>query len=163
MMFPCFHPGHQVWSGPPNTLETTSECIEKKSLEPPITLDELLAKDLHLVTYYPRYGGGNVGVFIAGQVEELAMMADAMSDSGDYCYHIEHMLRGTPYFPYGVGDTFQEALADALNRVNKFTRDEWFNHAYYEVFEAPLDYPKIREQYCEWEPLRSMKELIKEE
>jgi hypothetical protein len=131
--------------------------------ETPITLDELLAKELHLVTYEPRYIGDapiKVGVFIAGNLEELASMADDMDASGDYCQHIEHMLRGTPYFPWGEGRTFQEALDNAMECVNRFTREEWFNYAWREVLIAPLSYREIEVAYRDWKPLPSMATLI---
>ena len=133
----------------------------------PITLDELLEKDLHLITYTPRYGGGpdnKVGVFIAGNMGnllELAMMADAMTDSGDYCGHIKNMLYGTPYFPWGEGATFQEAVDRALASVNAFPREQWFASAYYEVGNAPSLYHQIRESYREWPPLISIEEAVK--
>lgn len=129
----------------------------------PITLDELLRKELHLVTYEPRYShhaGFKVGVFIAGNLTALAAMADAMTDGGDYCSHIENMLNGTPYFPWGEGITFQEAVDAALTRVNQFSRTQWFNAAYYEVHNAPSAYAEIRKNYKEWPPLPSIEEAI---
>jgi hypothetical protein len=129
----------------------------------PITIDELLARDMHLVTYSCRHGRGPdamVGVFIAGNVEELAMMAEGMTASGDDCQHIEHMLRRTPYFPWGVGEDLQAAIANALKRVNRYPRKQWFNYAYPEVWKAPLAYPHIEQSYVDWEPLPSMEVLI---
>ncbi len=128
-----------------------------------ITLDDLLADDFHLVTYTPRYGdgpGAEVGVFIGGNIEELAMIADAMTDSGDYCQHIEHMLYRTPYFPWGVGSTFQQAVDKALERVNTVKRHVWFNAMRNVVCRAISDYPAIREAYTDWPALPSVEESM---
>ena len=135
-----------------NTINTPSR---------PITLDELLVNDLHLVTYEPRYSDSNVGLFIAGNVEELAMMAEAMTDSGDYCDHILHMVQYTPYFPWGEGDNFAEALALALQAVNRIPREMWIKYAFTEVLTAPSRYPEIRENYVFWDPLPSINNLMK--
>lgn len=143
-----------------------------------ITLDELLSHGLHLVTYKPRYSNLHfvnmsgpsrslfegkdealVGVMIAGHLPELAEMADAMTDSGEYCQHIENMLYNTPYFPHGEGHTFQEALDKALIKINKFSKRQWFDYAIHAVERAPSDYAKIREKYINWEPLPTIEQL----
>jgi hypothetical protein len=128
----------------------------------PITLEELLRDDFNLVTYNVRYGGPAIGVMIAGQLPELAEMADAMTDSGDYCDHITNMLIGTPYFPWGEGDTFQEAVDRALQRVNTVPRDQWFKCVRNAVWKAPGEYGKVRDSYRNWEPLPPVEELLVE-
>ena len=164
--------------------EVTTNEFTQASTTLPITLDELLCGeyDLYLVTYQPRYSnlyainistntttqlfnGADevlIGVMIAGNLSELAMMADDMTASGDYCQHIKHMLNGTPYFPWGEGHTFQEAVDNALARVNSISREQWLNYARYSVVSAPSAYPEIREQYVDWPPLQTIDELIAE-
>jgi hypothetical protein len=128
----------------------------------PITVEELLTERMmHLISYDPRYGGGGIGVFIAGHIECLTQMADAMSDSGDYAMHIYNMLYGTPYFPWGEGDTLQEAITVAMARVNSIPRDHWLGYAYIEVFNAPRAYSAVRDSYRDWNPLPSLEELMK--
>ena len=143
-------------------IPTPMEPLAEIKLIGNITLDELIKKGLNLVTYAPRYSDGNCGVFIGGNLGnlvELAMMADGMTDSGDYCQHIEHMLFDTPYFPWGEGATFQIALNNAMARVNQFTREDWFDYAYYVVAAIPGDYPAIREAYINWPPYPSIAQL----
>lgn len=120
-----------------------------------ITLNELLTNGGYLVTYRPRYCAGTpikVGVIISGDPQYAAAMADAMTDSGDYCQHIENMMDGTDYFPNGEGATFEEAIANAMLKVNRHTREQ-FNHAWPHVLRACHDYAAIREAYVPWPSL----------
>jgi hypothetical protein len=137
-----------------------------------ITLDELLQKGFTLITYKPRYSNLHivhfdgrpiesaltgtdeilVGVFIANGVE-VAALADAMTDSGEYCQHLENMIYNTPYFPWGEGHTFQEAVDTALIRINSISRDLWFQAASSEIITFINHYPQLREDYKDCEPL----------
>lgn len=148
--------------------ETSVEYRRPEMSKDPFTLDELLScYGLHLITYQPRYTGGYygaspVGVFIGGPVEELAMMADSMTASGDYCQHIVNMLNETLYLPWGEGKSFTEAVQKALDRVNQFPKDQWLEYALPVVERLASDYPAIREQYRDWEPYPTIEQLVAE-
>lgn len=116
----------------------------------PITLEELLKQhDWHLVTYRVRYGGPGMGVLIGFDIDTLAMMADDMTGGDGDWWRASRLPDSVPWFPAGSGDTFQEALDQALARVNTLTREQWFEHAVYEVSSMSTKYAEMRKIYDE--------------
>lgn len=85
----------------------------------PITAEYLLSQLYTMVAIEPRYTPAKVFVAFGPQQQHFFDMVDTLTDGGDEPMHVEAIFRDTDFMPYGYGDTLEEAIKEALDRVNK--------------------------------------------
>jgi hypothetical protein len=95
-----------------------------------------------MIAFEPRYQPDTVVVIFGSATVEFAKMVNAMTDGGGACQHIENMLYGTPWYPFGAGETVLEATEKALTRLNTLAakdREEGLRLFYNSAFDFKDD------------------------
>lgn len=92
--------------------------IEKK--ERHITEDDIFNSfvSMQLIVIKPRYSNSKFAAVIGSTQSTFPEMVDALT-SGDQDYIVvDSLFTGTPWYPYGEGETIQEAIDSAIDRLN---------------------------------------------
>lgn len=86
-----------------------------------VTIESMLSNCYTLIAIQPRYSPAKVCVVLGPQQPHFFEFVDTLTDGGDEPMHVESILYGTEFFPYGFGDTIEEAINEALVRINKIS------------------------------------------
>lgn len=85
------------------------------------TIESMLANHYTLVAIEPRYNPAKVCVVLGPQQQHFFDFVDTLTDGGDEPQHVESILYNAPFMPYGYGNTIEEAINEALVRINKIS------------------------------------------
>lgn len=84
-----------------------------------ITIEDMLHRNYCMVAIEPRYTPARVCVVLGPQQQHFFDMVDTLTDGGDEPMQVERIMMSADFFPYGYGDTMEEAMAQMLERLNR--------------------------------------------
>jgi hypothetical protein len=108
----------KLWNAVTALAPRAHHCIAESSVERFITENDLLENMLQLIVIQPRYTTSKFAAVFGSIQTMFAEMVDALtSGDGDYS-RVDSLFTGTPWYPYGEGDTVTEAIEKAIDRIN---------------------------------------------
>jgi hypothetical protein len=84
-----------------------------------ITEDDIIhGWNMQLIVISPRYTNSKYAAVFGAFQSTFAEMVDALT-CGDQDYAcVDSLFTGTPWYPYGEGETVAEAIEAAIDRIN---------------------------------------------
>ncbi len=83
-----------------------------------ITEVDLIENGMQLIVIQPRYSNSKFVAVFGSTSSLFPPMVDALT-SGDFDYsRVDSLFTGTPWYPYGEGETIAEAIEAAIDRIN---------------------------------------------
>lgn len=83
-----------------------------------ITENDLIENGLQLIVIQPRYTPSKFAAVFGATQETFYNMVDALTSGDSDWSRVHSLFGGTPWYPYGEGQTIAEAIEEAITRIN---------------------------------------------